>query len=64
VWVQVLERKKDLGHIVRHIALHGRVVAPDLAQKGASLDVFQLEVQVFFVLERAVDVHQERALRG
>ena len=34
---------------------------PDLAIQSATLDVLQLKVEMLFVLERAVDAHQERA---
>ena len=39
VRVQILQRKKNFRRIIRHISLHCRVVLPDLAQEGASLDI-------------------------
>ena len=60
--VQELEGQNDLAGVEVDVVLELFVVLADLTEHGAALDVLQLEVQVVFVLERAVDAHDERAL--
>ena len=43
------------------MGFHGRVLLDNLAQERAALDVFELQVQVALVLERRIELHDERA---
>ena len=62
--MQILERKEYLSSIVGHALLDCAIKLPDLAQKGAPLNVLQLEVQILLVLKTAVNVHEKWALRS
>ena len=61
--VQELERHHrdcTIEHHIRHDCL---VVSANLRQKRAALDVFELKVQILFVLERRVCLHDERTMQ-
>ena len=60
--VQEFKGQNDFARIEMHIILDLFVVFADLAEHGTSLDILQLKIKVVFVLERAVNTHDERTL--
>lgn len=60
--MQILQTHENLSRIVRPICLDDLIVLSDLAIETAALNVLELEVQIFFILEGAVDAHQEGTL--
>ena len=55
--VQELESQNDFTSVKCHIVLELLVIFADLAEHGAAFYVLQLEIQIVFVLKRAVDAH-------
>ena len=59
--VQELQSQNYFTGVKGHVILELFVIFADLAEHGATFDVLQLEIQVVFILKRAVDAHYERA---
>lgn len=60
--VQVLERQDRLSRVEVSMVLDARVLLDDLAQKSAAFDVFDLEIEITFVLEGRIELHDEWTL--
>lgn len=60
--VQVLQGQNCLGDVKACVLLYNRIIVHNLAQEVAALDVFDLEVKVFLILERGMELDDEGAI--
>ena len=60
VIMKILQGQKDLSAIKNHVLRNLCVEFSYLTEKGASLNVLKLEVQVLLIFERIKNLHYER----